>query len=217
MLLSFCRLKRIRQRSLLTISGVIWSLYPLARPQSTSGPIPKVVIGSTTACIKSVSSMKKAMNCKSSSPSAEESSLISNAQADLNKVLASPEFQQAVLAAHFTETNDKTNEEIYKLIASSSPVHLDIVLFKGGLKVNKWDHTQGFEDDSAPNVVFGNTYFIGNRRGFLASLMLHEAMHVLGFHHYDEPVTTSIPYTMNTIYDGVAQKLGLATSFANAE
>jgi hypothetical protein len=70
---------------------------------------------------------------------------------------------------------------------------------------------QGAEDSRALDTVFGNRGIIKGNRGFLASLMLHELMHLLGFQHLDPAhECSSVPYSMNRIYGNVADQMNLA-------
>lgn len=137
----------------------------------------------------------------------DELQMIRAAFTDLSKVLASPTFKTRVLAAHFSETNDLSNIEIYNMLISKSPVYINFSMFTGSFKQNHIYKTMGYEDENYPSTCFANRYFIQNKET-CASLILHEAMHVLGFHHYGV-MNTSVPYTMNDIYSASASELHL--------
>ena len=147
----------------------------------------------------------------------EELAKITEAIANLNKVLASPEFKSDVLSMHASTKAGHSNQEIYDLMVSKSPIKLNVNVFDGTPEQNEKYHTEGYEEESEPNTCFVNRYFWKDEykysAGFLSSLMLHESTHVLGFvHHNLWRKHSSVPYTMNYIYDDVAPKLGLPSS-----
>jgi hypothetical protein len=136
-----------------------------------------------------------------------ERPMVDVAYEDLNKVLSSESFKRKVLAALFTEARGMSNQQVYDLIVSESPIAVDLSMFTGTWKQNHLWHTQGYEDPGHPNVCFANRHFIQSKEA-CASLLLHETMHIVGFRH-DHVKSTSVPYTMNRIYNGVATELGL--------
>lgn len=146
--------------------------------------------------------MPGAVNCLPA-----ERAMVDAAYADLNKVLSSESFKSKTLAARFTETQGMSNQQVYDLAVNKSPVAVDFTMFTGTWKQNHLWHTMGYEDDNHPNVCFANRHFIRSKE-VCASLLLHETMHILGFHHKHDKAT-SVPYTMNRIYDAVAAELNL--------
>jgi len=160
----------------------------LSQRAPASGQFPSVVQGTVT-CLPA------------------ERAMVDDAYHDLNKVLSSESFKSKVLAAPFTETRGMSNQQVYDLAVSKSPVAVDFSMFTGTWKQNHLWHTMGYEDSMQPNVCFANRHFI-RAKEVSASLILHETMHIIGFRH-DHVKATSVPYTMNRIYDAVAAELGL--------
>lgn len=138
----------------------------------------------------------------------DELQMVKDAFTDLNKVISTPLFKQLVLEAHFTETNGDSNQAVYDLLVRQSPLKVDFTMFMGDHDQNYEYLTMGLEDDGYPGVCFANRFFVQDKET-CASLILHESAHILGFHHYNKVTSTSIPYTLNDIYDQVARSLGL--------
>lgn len=138
---------------------------------------------------------------------ASESKMIDDAYVDLNKVIATAQFKDAVLGATFTETLGMSSEQIYELLVTRSPISVGFTMFDGSFVQNHITHTMGYEDPNNPGICFANRHFIQDK-DVCASLILHETMHVLGFSH-DQVKATSVPYTMNDIYTKVATGLGV--------
>lgn len=114
-----------------------------------------------------------------------------------NKVMSTECFRNMVLDAKFTETAGLTNGQIYNLIASKKMM-VKIEMFNGSFYQNHIAKTMGI--DKGDGIVYANRYFIKDAET-LGSLILHEAEgHGQGFHHY-ETKSTSVPYTLNAIYD----------------
>jgi len=137
----------------------------------------------------------------------DEVALVDAAYARLRTVLSSRQFKDAVVAASFTETNDLTPDAIYDLSVGKSPIAVDFTMFTGSFKQNHIWHTMGYEDARYPTVCFANRHFIQDP-STCASLILHETMHILGFTHYGRK-DTSVPYTMNRIFESVSAQLGV--------
>lgn len=119
-----------------------------------------------------------------------------------NEVLKSDCFKIKILNGKFTENNGLTNLKIYELL-SSKKIKGNITFFYGTFYQNHIAKTVGI--DKGTGVVFANSYYVGDS-DTLASLILHEAEgHGQGFHHYGVK-ETSVPYSLNSIYDECAQK-----------
>jgi hypothetical protein len=189
-------------------SWVFGLMFLVDSSSSQADQQPSIVLGKITACANTLWTIKAALGCELADATPKEVALVQAAIADMNKVVASSNFKAAVLAAKFTEQNGLTNQEIYDLILRRSPIRLDVKFYTEFMLVNFFSGNDGFEDRKSPNTCFGNRGAIKGSRAFLGSLMLHETMHVLGFRH-DGPVTSTVPYTMNRIYDHVAKQLAL--------
>lgn len=136
-----------------------------------------------------------------------EHAMVTAAYALLNEVLSSQLFKAETLAAAFTETSGLTNQGIYDLAVSRSPIEVDFTMFTGTFMQNHVWKTHGYEDSRYPTVCFANRYFI-KRADTCASLILHETMHIVGFSHR-QAKHGSVPYTMNRIFEKVARELGI--------
>jgi hypothetical protein len=114
----------------------------------------------------------------------------------LNKGCKLAKFKALVLEAKFTETNGLTNDEIYNKLSE----HVNLVkvsFFNGSFRQNYIWKTVGL--DVGDGVVYVNRHFVTNEKA-LASLILHETCHKLGFSHFHYK-PTSVPYVMNDIIE----------------
>lgn len=127
----------------------------------------------------------------------EEVKLINEAIKLSNTVMATECFRNAILDGKFTETNGLTNTQIYDLIASKK-MSVKVQMFTGNFYQNYIAKTMGI--DKGNGIVYINRFFVKDADE-MASLILHEAEgHGQGFHHYDVK-STSVPYSLNSIYD----------------
>lgn len=114
-----------------------------------------------------------------------------------NQMLAKPCFKQWVLAAHYTENNGLTQQQIYDRI-TTVPSSVDVEMYYQNNRV------VGFEYDPFDGVVHMNRKFV-NIGSMAADNLMHEDRgHSLGFHHYGT-FSTSVPYGMNYAYEGCSQ------------
>jgi hypothetical protein len=122
----------------------------------------------------------------------------------LNKGCKLAKFKALVLQAKFTETNGLTNQQIYNKLME----HVNLVkvsFFNGSFRQNYIWKTVGL--DVGDGVVYVNRHFVTNEKA-LASLILHETCHKLGFSHLIKGGKyTSIPYTCNRIIEEVMNGL----------
>jgi hypothetical protein len=158
-------------------------------PYPVSGKFPTIALGTISGCTP------------------DEELMVQAAFRDLNTVVAQPLFLQLVLANLMTENQGLTQQGIYDLHISKSPIVVNFTMFTGSFMQNHVYETMGYEDPNYPGTCFCNRYFVKDKET-CGSLILHETGHVIGFTHY-QVMATSEPYTMNWIYDQVAQSIGL--------
>jgi hypothetical protein len=185
-----------------------------SKEQTPSADTPSAAPGNIQSCPTTLRKDNGIHSCKIVGADQNAKALANGARGFLNALVSSPAFRDAVLAANFDPTQMKqcqskdscgpqlTKQQIYDLMVKNSPQTINVIFY-----THHWpdEGNQGFEDSVPPNTVFGNIGKIGKNQGFLASLMLHEWMHILGFRH-DNSTTTcrSVPYEMNGIYATVA-------------
>jgi hypothetical protein len=180
-----------------------------------------LALGTVNSCKHHIFSIKQLYGCTKVDIDPDDASLVKAALQDVNTALHSEQFKQAVLNEDFDPpqlTRDcdgsgchilLTKKQLYDLLVSTSPKEIKVTLYDYLLPLTAGN--QGSEDDRALGTVFANRKVVNGNQGFLASLMLHELMHLLGFHHFDEAHTcSSVPYSMNRIYGKVATQLKLA-------
>lgn len=122
----------------------------------------------------------------------------------VERVVRHPSFKTMVMDAKFTSTGGKTNAEIYDIFTKSQ-VPVKVSMFTGTYMQNKVWKTVGF-DDVNDDYVHANRYFVQDE-DTLASLIIHEVAHALGFSHASASEYTSVPYQMNRICEAVIEKL----------
>jgi hypothetical protein len=198
--------------------------FAQAPPPAPTATVPSAVVGNVKYCPKTIQHDTAIVGCKLVDASPADQQLTKDAMVELNKLLVSPQFKAAVLAANFDPAQMKkcanqnscgprlTNQQVYNMILANSPQKLDVTYYVHGVFS---EGNQGF-DLSGVNTAFVNDKKVNGDKGYLASLMLHEWMHVLGFRH-DSTHTwcESVPYKMNAIYAQVSQnfpELNLAKS-----
>lgn len=121
-------------------------------------------------------------------------------------ILASAFFKEEILAASFTNTNGMTNLQIYNKYIYSKLI-VNIHMFYGSWYQNHVARTIGY-DTPGDEYVNANRYFVQDSVT-LASLVMHETAHALGWSHASSTEYTSVPYMMNKISETVMKKLGL--------
>lgn len=183
---------------------------------------PSLALGTLNSCADRILTIKQLYGCSKVPANQQDITLAQEARDDLNAVLKSDQFRQAILNEHFDSPqmirNCKgpgcnvilTKQQLYDLLVTTSPKQITVTFYDYLLPITAGN--QGAEDSRAWDTVFGNRKIINGNRGFLASLMLHELMHLLGFQHLDESHTcSSVPYSMNRIYGNVAAQLNQTT------
>ena len=126
----------------------------------------------------------------------------------LNQALASDEYKKQFLAFPFVQTNGMTNQELYDLFVSKSPVVMNLDLHDMGWRYDHVYHTIGLDDSSDPTTVYLNAYYVAQKI-IAASCTLHETWHFLGLSHLSPSDSTSVPYGNNTIIEAVFKVLGI--------
>lgn len=164
---------------------------PPALPQEAPGPVfhtgyPTVILGKIDA-------------------TADEEKAIRDGVILLNHVMTKQSFKDKVLAAQFTETNGLSNAQIYQKLCDN-PITIDVNVYSGSYIANHFNHTVGYE--TVPGIVNVNRYFVSTPYEF-ADNIIHEAMgHSQGFSHFTVK-ETSVPYTLNRIFEAVCKELKL--------
>jgi hypothetical protein len=118
-----------------------------------------------------------------------------------NAVLKSDCFKTGVLAATMTHTDDLTASEVYAIMTRLPVVALKYDLYDGTAAHG----TMGYDDSGSPDVIHLNLFFVKDRFA-IASVTLHEAAHLRGFIHKSSKEGSSVPYTMNYIFEQCAKK-----------
>lgn len=143
----------------------------------------------------------------------------------LQEILNSDQFHEEVLLAHFTETNGKTNQQIYDAIMLAHELSgdggSDHVVDLRVRTITKEDDGKRWMRYCKPGSVMGTIGKDGGDSGItaicskwlqiwfdnkdyasLASHYAHEYMHIIGFMH-NHAKATSVPY----VIDGIVEKL----------
>lgn len=119
-----------------------------------------------------------------------------------NIILKSTQFLEAVLDAKLTETNGLTNNQVYSCIMRADqlnpldkPDELDIQLT---LYRKSFSRVVGYTFSNQLTIWVNRKYF-GSAKS-IASNLVHEASHQLGFTH-NGVWATSVPYVLNRIIE----------------
>ena len=118
----------------------------------------------------------------------------------LQRHVMTPRFRAAVLSKIFTSFNGLSNAQIADKFQTSA-LSVNVKFFTGSFKQNRIYKTVGL-DSSTDDFVWANRYFVKDKKT-LASLILHELAHSLGFSHSSAKEYTSVPYQMNTILEAL--------------
>lgn len=114
----------------------------------------------------------------------------------LNHVLSNGYIYPEVMKQKFTETNGMSNQQIYDLLCKNILI-ANVEMFTGNWKQNFIWKTVGL--DIGDGFVYANRYFVQDPET-LASLIMHEMLHGLGFSHHGTKYT-SVNYTFNRIIE----------------
>lgn len=119
----------------------------------------------------------------------------------LNNIIAGPDFKAKVLEAKFTSTNGLSNAQIYQSFCEKV-ISVKLVMYTGSWWANKVSKTVGYEDANFPGTIFSNRYFVYTSFS-VASNLLHEVAHVLGYSHSSPKEKSSVPYSMSRILEEI--------------
>lgn len=133
--------------------------------------------------------------------------MIQQGLVNVNKVIASDCFRNAVLASNFTENQGLTAAQIWQRL-STRPVSVDVEMYTGTWWENHVEKTIGWEADPWDGIVHMNRYYVTTAY-MVGDNLSHEAEgHSQGFTHY-QVKATSEPYGMNDIYEKCAPTVGV--------
>lgn len=139
---------------------------------------------------------------------------IKKAEEIIFQVVNSDLYRERFLAAKFTETKGKTNEEILTELLSGDCQFTDAdgtMDLKLVMYYKRYSSVVGYFDGT-PFSIFINRKFFSTPLS-IASNLFHEYAHLVGYTHYGE-FETSVPYLAgNTIFERVAIKFGLDKTF----
>lgn len=134
---------------------------------------------------------------------------IDQACALINTVVNSELFAQKFLRARMTELNGLTNEQALEQIRSGDCLFSDkdgTIDLKLVLYYKRWSRVVGYTNGT-PMTIWINRKFFSTPVS-IGSNLLHEACHLIGFSHY-KSWETSLPYTMNRLFEACCRELGL--------
>ena len=140
----------------------------------------------------------------------DEKPMIARGVTLANQVMATPCFKDYILHADLTERDppDQSSAAVWNHLVANQ-VTVNVAMFEGTWKQNRWWHTIGLEDDAQPGVVQMNRYYVKTAY-MVADNLIHEAEgHVLGFRH-DRYKPTSVPYTLNAAFEACVEQAGLS-------
>lgn len=133
-----------------------------------------------------------------------EFSMIASGLSLANQKLSSACYKQWILAAHYTENNGLTQQQIWDLMVKQ-PISVDVEMYTGDWRANHVSKTIGYENDPYDGVVHMNRYFV-NSAYMVADNLVHEGEgHSQGFHHYGT-FSTSDPYGQNYAFEGCSNQ-----------
>jgi hypothetical protein len=115
-----------------------------------------------------------------------------------NMVLRSRCFRDEVLSRSLTNTDGDANSEVFRKMQSGGT--FDVTFFHGSWKENNLWKTVGRDSESAPRNIQLNSHFVKNG-WWVGSTVLHEAAHAYGYRHHSAREHTSVPYTMNALFE----------------
>ena len=124
-----------------------------------------------------------------------------------NTVLLSPCFERELLKSTLSTVPDGFTPDKVLATMRAGQTPLDVAFFTGTWWQDFVTKTIGYDDPAAPSVVHMNRYFVRTVAG-AADNFLHEAAHARGYKHSSAKDATSVPYTMNRIFEACMKELG---------
>jgi hypothetical protein len=140
----------------------------------------------------------------------EEKPMLARGVTLANAVMATQCFEDYILHSNLTERDppDRSSEAVWNHLVANQVI-VNVAMFEGTWKQNRWWHTVGLEDDAQPGVVQMNRYYVKTAY-MVADNLIHEAEgHVQGFRH-DRYKPTSVPYTLNAAFEACVGQVNLA-------
>lgn len=125
-----------------------------------------------------------------------ERGLFAEAVDKVNAVYESNCFQGEMLGSKFTNTKGLSNAQVLGEFASRNLV-ANVRFFSGSFKQNYVWKTVGYVNGDGN--IYVNRFFVKSSDK-LASNIMHEKAHDVGFKHKSSTEYTSVPYSMNRIY-----------------
>lgn len=165
----------------------LFNQVPTTKPAEVEGVINPILTPSTLPQIR-----VDKMICYDS-----EKKIINEAVEMANKFIVSKEFEKAVLNFKFSNTNGKSNREIYEMYRNIS-ISIGVEMFIGNFYQNKVSKTVGYEMNSEGYIRL-NRYFV-KKPVHVCSTLMHEIGHYLGFSH-PHLEQDSVNYGMNQIVE----------------
>lgn len=150
-----------------------------------------------------------------------------------NKMLSSAAFKKAVINLdvpscfrrnYYHNGFHWSTQAVYDLFTTESPIKLNVIWYDGlpgneGYEVTAFENSVGANRLAVEGAGVSAEHPTNTKEekeaGFVATLMLHESSHVLGFRHpscifpMPHEKERSIPYQMNEIYWNLANQVGV--------
>lgn len=126
-----------------------------------------------------------------------ESVLFDEAVEKVNAIYGSECFREEVKNAKFTNTNNLNNDEVYLQFVNHRLL-ANVSFFYGTFKQNYIWKTVGYVNGDGR--IYVNRFYVKSSDK-LASNIMHEKAHDVGFRHSSSTEYSSVPYTMNRIFD----------------
>lgn len=124
-----------------------------------------------------------------------DTAIAAQAMTYVNQSVYSKCFEDKVLAAKFTETNKKSNQEILELIRKG---------YKPDLKLYRsWRPTRvvAYVSDLDGPINLNRKFWVTGQEKSRANTLVHEYAHKLYFSHTNKPWENTVPYLIGNIVE----------------